>query len=454
MIPVSTSLEDGNHQVGPVTFAWKNKAALDTHAGSTNVPGEAGITALQDPVSGHWLMMRPIGANAVAASKLTGAKAVRLNGFYDDVDAFYQARRNGIKGVDREHTLAAAGETRELELFSPGGSLDVEDNAVQVRRPNGKPVMVVRAPVGWDSSDGGSLEGPGLDSKIIEYTLTKVSDVIRWGMAGIRIAIAPVAETLVDVQLPTFRDPTATITDADGIDDALVLSNSAANFGGTSVAYFSGGRVSSGAYAAAHLRFGEGSIPAGTIDALRFYAYRWSSSAESQNAVTLYAAAHVAANTWVEGSSWGGSPEVGACSHSYAKHNTQNWAGSTGGYGSGDYRAGETVSKAFLAYTSGPDVLTEWALKASWATNWRSGSWANNGFSISVLTDTPSTRTMVLWRQTEHSSGNEPYFEIDYTEVTVGDEEINGGERLIRDTMTFIEGFEQIVLGQVPDGLA
>jgi hypothetical protein len=205
--------------------------------------------------------------------------------------------------------------------------------------------------------------------------------------------------------------PTVQITAA-SIEDAMIPSDIYANnnYGGSTGLIVGCGNPASRIFRFV-IRLDETEIPEGTLTGFRLELTR-TSHANSQNSNTMEAFIIKSANDWVEGSTPGGAPEVGACCWNYAKYNTQSWAGSAGCSTSGtDYDADASPpSLAYSSYTSGSDVAMSFELDPDWATAWRDGR-ANEGI-LCKANDEVTALSQIFFHSADGTTP--PYFEIDY----------------------------------------
>lgn len=209
--------------------------------------------------------------------------------------------------------------------------------------------------------------------------------------------------------LPVRIDPTVTIAGTAAIEDAHISINSASNNYGNGSGLFLGRPDADGARRGL-LRVSTASVPVWPITDFKAVMYRYA-QAGSTAAGTLAAYIITAANTWVEGTVFG-AIEAGSSCWSFAKHNTQAWAGAAGCFGAADVDADTSPPTiAYNAYAAGPDALMSFTLNPAWIRLWLSGR-VNNGI---LIKDTAEGNGQFAAVRSSESGANPISLTVDYT---------------------------------------
>jgi hypothetical protein len=217
------------------------------------------------------------------------------------------------------------------------------------------------------------------------------------------------AQDHAEADLPIVIDPTATVSGASSIEDAMLNGGDATvktrNYGSSN--YFSLQGTGASAYGGRQFlsRISTVSIPSGAISAMRFYAYCSGSNVTRD----VHAYRCTDGKAWVEGTA-DGSTQSGSCCFNYAVDNTLSW-GTAGCLLSGtDYIA--DASPPSMTITS-PTDTNSWktiALLPSWATAWRDAIAVNNGFVLLAYASGSASNF-----KSSEAASDQPYFEIDYS---------------------------------------
>lgn len=371
-----------------------------------DVPGGAPalVTLRVDERPDVALTLVPWGAANKALVPVPTDLAVHWDGLWSNTELWYLS---GPGRLAKELRLTAAGHPAAFQfgvllssvagLRAAGGGFEVFDAR------DGAAVMSLRAP--WASDASG---------RSIRCWLRAGDGVTYRGQSLPSIWLELEPADLVGATYPITVDPTTTISGASAIDDNWILyrqgyTDENTNYGGSASAItWYGVGVSGGTWFDYGLvRISSVSlIPSGTYNAFRFSVMAYASA--STPVVNVYRITD--ANTWVEGTLNGG-VQVGSSCWSYAKYNTQPWAGSAGCSTSGvDYDA--DASPPSITVT--PGQRKSFNLPVSWLSAWKSGARVNNGFTVRAAGYYPRLYS------SDSTSPNNAYFEIDYTPSSGG----------------------------------
>jgi len=338
--------------------------------------------------------------NAVDVTDVSNT-VVQWTGLWTDTNYRIQHLRHKIK-VDfvltGENHPASFTETIQL-----GGGMTLVDNGNNtISVMNGEEeVFVMPTPYGY-------LESDDTQAQVVACTM-----VVGEKVAGRdTIVVTPNADDLTSVGYAEniVIDPTATISGTSAIEDSQLsqVGNLNNNYGGSVLL---SNKDTSGIESRPIFRITDGNFPEGTITDFKWIMRAGLTVETFSGEVYKFKPA----NNWVEGTTNGTAPEIGANCWTFLAYDASsptNWAGSAGAGTSGtDYFA--DVSPPILSgdTTAVGDPLTT-TLPTAWVTDWRDTPSNNQGFIVNPTGGSTNGRM----GSTENSnSATHPTFEIDYT---------------------------------------
>ena len=340
-----------------------------------------------------WINYKALGVNNSVGMKIFPVqRAVRWPDLWTNTDLAYQVGRHKL---DKQIKLKDPGHPVSFRFafrIPAGMSYEIVNNQLLLRDEFGEVVLRSFSPWGEDSSTTAPTDN---GKQAINVTMVESDPVVYQGKTFPTLLITPDLADLSGATYPVIIDPTTQITGTTDIEDNSMNSASPGNNRGSKTDIWTIANRRPLCRIATI-----GSIPEGTITALRLHLYSAGSLA------TLEAFAVKDGNDWVEGTAFG-AVQAGSSCWSHAKYDTQSWLGSAGCNTSGtDYDADGSPPSITLVDAQ----FNAWTLKAAWATAWRDATREPNGIVINY--------NPIEWGNywaSEH--GTYPcYWEVDYDE--------------------------------------
>ena len=202
---------------------------------------------------------------------------------------------------------------------------------------------------------------------------------------------------------PITIDPTSTISGTANVQDSTIFSGSPTFNFGSSIGAGDGGVTFDETARRTLLRFASASIPAGTITASRYYAYKAAAWTTAGNYDFRWYPIASAVGDWIEGTGTGTAAQTGSCSWNSRQHSSLAWtaAGVLVGTDTGALDHTATVAQAGAGYKliGNPS--------AALVTTWRTTT-----YGVLVFVNAPPG--IAVTSSTE-CGANTPYLEVDYT---------------------------------------